>query len=46
MDGVSTALIVIVAALFLAPPIYVGLRALTRLRGRSKDDVPPGPDGL
>jgi len=46
MDEVSTALVIVIAALFLAPPVYVGLRALTRLLGRSKDDVPPGPDGL
>jgi hypothetical protein len=36
----------VIALLFLAPPIYVGLRAITRLRGKSKDEVPPGPDGL
>lgn len=46
MDWLSTALIVVIAALFLAPPIYFGLRMVTRLLGRSKDDVPPGPDGL
>jgi hypothetical protein len=46
LDGLSTVLVVVVAFLFLAPPIYVGIRAVTRLMGKSKDEVPPGPDGL
>lgn len=46
MDPVSTVVVIVVALLFLAPPIYVAFRILARLTGHSKDETPPGPDGL
>jgi hypothetical protein len=46
VDPVSTIAVVVIALLFLAPPIYVAFRILSRLTGHSKDELPPGPDGL